>query len=209
MTTIRTGVSLTVLAVALLATLGLASASAEWNLLLDARPGTLVVSKSSDLKALGPDEFNPGTVTIIEEAGTLNTIPTIRLGGGYDTPSWYFNGVGLVGVVVNSRFNTITYGADAAAQYKYRKNVMVGPHLSYLFLPEPSWSGDAEVTFSDSYAFLPGVQFSVGYDVLFVFSVDYLMAQPFDVTAEAPWRLDDDQVDISGLMFQFGMQGKF
>ena len=144
------------------------------DLVLDARPGTLLISRHADLKAKGPDTFSsaPENLTVIEEAGTLNTLPNIRLGAGVDSTDWYVNGAGLVGYLVNSRYDCFFYGADVAGEYKYKKNVNVGPHLSFVEFQAPQWSGQADVTFSDSYAFIPGVQFSVGYDVQFVFSVD-------------------------------------
>jgi hypothetical protein len=185
--------------------------AAEFDLILDARPGTLLISEGADLRVLGPDQFDPAQVTIIEEAGTLNTFPNIRLGAGFDTRDWYIDASGLLGVLVNSRYNGVLYGADVAAQYKYRKNVNVGPHLSLMMLPAPEWSGDGEVEFSDSTAWVLGAQCSIGYDVLFVFSVDYMLADPFDVESGDPgvWLLDEDEVDISGLAVQFGVRGRF
>lgn len=185
--------------------------AADFDLILDARPGTLLISQGADLRVLGPDQFNPTRVTIIEEAGTLNTIPNLRLGAGFDTKNWYLDASGLLGVLVNSRYNGVLYGADAAAQYKYRKNVNIGPHASFMLFPAPDWSGDGEVEFSDSTAWLLGGQCSIGYDVLFVFTIDYMFADPFDVESKNPavWQLDEDEVDISGLCVQFGVRGRF
>ncbi len=211
MRTLRPSAPASIVAVSLVMLFALSWTAGAVELILDARPGTLLMSRSADLRVLVPDTFHPEQVTVIEEAGTLNTVPTIRLGAGFDLPDWYCDITGLAGVLVNSRYTSLAYGLDGAAQYKVRKNVNVGPHLSWMAFQAPSWSGDAELDFSDSTAFVPGVEIAVGYDILFVFSIDYMFADPFDVKSKDPsvWRLDEDQVDISGLMFQFGMRGRF
>ncbi len=187
--------------------MGVGAASAL-DLVMDVRPGTLLVgSKSGHFKAWGPG--TGPNVTVVEELGGLSTMPNLRIGVGKESDKWYLDGSGVAGVLVNDRFRAVSLGLDAAAQYRYRKNIVIGPHIGINHYMSPDWSGDALIDFSNTWGFILGGQMCIGYDVLFVFSVDYLYTDPFDFTVSHPWQVNEDSVDFSGLFLQFGIRGKF
>jgi hypothetical protein len=198
----------------------LASALAAWrvaalDILVDARPGTLIVSQNSgDFRALGPTPLEPeshhGELTVVEEAGGLSTFPNVRLGVGSElTKKFYLDATAGGGILVTERFRSPLLSVEGSLQYKCRKNISFGPHLGVNYFSTPSWSGDADIEFSDSWGLMGGLEVDVGYDVLFVFCVDYYYIDPFKVTVHDPWRITNDELDFSGPAVQFGLRGKF
>ncbi|HPG00650.1 MAG TPA: hypothetical protein PLE77_11320 [Kiritimatiellia bacterium] len=185
------------------------STFAATDIVVDVRPGTLLIGGGGDFKVRGTSDTGIGRLNEVEENSSLSTFPNIRLGVGFEEGKSITDVTGLLGVMVNQRFRSLMVGGDASWLYKFRKNVAMGPHLGAVVLTQPEWSGDAEVTFSDSWAMLGGFQMSVGYDILFVFSIDYLLAQPFDVTTEGDWVASDEELDVSGVAIQFGIRGRF
>ena len=185
------------------------STFAATDIVVDVRPGTLLIGGGGDFKVRGTSDTGIGRLNEVEENSSLSTFPNIRLGVGFEEGKSITDVTGLLGVMVNQRFRSLMVGGDASWLYKFRKNVAMGPHLGAVVLAQPEWSGDAEVTFSDSWAMLGGFQMSVGYDILFVFSIDYLLAQPFDVTTEGDWVASDEELDVSGVAIQFGIRGRF
>jgi hypothetical protein len=185
------------------------AAQAEWDFLLDVRPGAISVGDSGDFKAKGPTRVRGEEFVEVEKLSSVSTFPNLKLGAGYDAPDWYFEVLGGVGILINDPFQATFFSGDAAWMYKYRKNLSLGPHGALLFFQKPNWGGDADIEFSDSWGGMLGMQVLLGYDLLFVFSVDYLFIQPFDVTEPGQWRASDSELDLSGVALQFGMRGRF
>jgi len=185
------------------------SATAATDIVIDVRPGTLLIGGGDDFKVRGTSESNIGQLNEVEENGALSTLPNLRLGVGFESGDSIADITGMLGIIVNERFRSLMVGGDASWLHKFRKNVAMGPHLGIAMLTQPEWSGDAEVEFDDSWGLIGGFQMSVGYDILFVFSIDYLLAQPFDVTTTGDWVASDEELDMSGLAVQFGIRGRF
>lgn len=186
------------------------AADTEVNLVMDVRPGTILLSRDAGtFKVRGPDTSNLGTLTLVEEAGSISTLPNLKLGVGLEREKSLTDITGGIGVLVNDRFRMVVLSVDGSYLYKYRKNVALGPHLGLAFFGDAEWSGDAEVEFSDSQGIMGGLQMALGYDILFIVNIDYLLAQPFDITTLNGWRASEDEIDISGLCLQFGMRGRF
>jgi hypothetical protein len=181
------------------------------DIIVDVRPASLLVNWNAEsFKVKGPATFKDGQeYEQIEQPNSVSTVPNIKLGVGMDAGNSYIDLTGGAGMLVNDRFRSLMLDVDGAYQYKFRKNVLFGPHLGLGYFMNPDWYGDAEVDFSDSWGLLFGAQLSVGFDILFTFAIDYAYIQPFDATVKEPWVLSEDQVDFSGLLFQFGMKGRF
>ena len=182
------------------------------DIIVDVRPASLLVNWSADdFKARGPVEFrNRAEYEEIEQPNSVSTIPNLKLGVGIDTGSAYVDLTGGAGLRVNDRFRSVMLDVDGAYQHKFQKNVLFGPHIGLAYYPAPDWYGDADIEFSDSMGAMFGLQLSVGFDILFTFAIDYAYIQPFDVDSVAEgWEVSDDSVDFSGLLFQFGMKGRF
>lgn len=181
------------------------------DIIVDVRPASLLVNWNADsFKVKGPTKFKDGQqFEQLEQPNSVSTMPNIKLGVGIDTGSAYLDLTGGAGMLVNDRFRSLMLDVDAAYQYKFQKNVLFGPHIGLGYYPTPDWYGDAEIEFSDSMGVLFGAQLSVGFDILFTFAIDYAYIQPFDATTTAPWVASEDSVDFSGLLFQFGMKGRF
>ncbi len=184
-------------------------ACAECNFIVDARPGTLLVSQSAgDFEALGPGPERLG-VTELEEAAEFTTLPNLRAGAGWSTDAAHWDLTGQVGYLLNERFRSLVAGLDAAVMLRVRRNIAAGPHLGYIRILDPEWTGDADLDLDPAGALVFGVQAVIGYDILFVFAADYISAEPMDVTTHGDWRSSDDELDISGLSLQFGVMGRF
>ncbi|MBN1510511.1 MAG: hypothetical protein JXB13_00715 [Phycisphaerae bacterium] len=183
------------------------TARGEVDFIIDARPGTLILSQeTADFEVLGPHPTLP--LREVEEAGTLSTIPNLKLGVGWSQPNHFLDLTADLGVLVNERFRAIMVGADVSWEYRFRKNVAMGPHLGYAYFADPEWTGDAPVDMDATWGLLGGLQISIGYDVLFVVSLDYLFADPFDVVVSAPWEGSGGEIDMEGLTVQFGIRGR-
>lgn len=179
---------------------------AELDLVLDARPGTILLgNKTGRFKARGP----VADLEVIEECGGLSTFPNLQLGLGVDTERFYFDVGGKAGLLLTDRFRSPFVGVEGAAQYKFRKNVSLGPHAGFTWYYTPDWSGAAPLEFDETTGFHIGLLVSVGYDVQFVFAVDYVYVDPFEVTRQDGWEVTEDEVDFTSLGIQFGIRGRF
>lgn len=181
------------------------------DIVLDVRPGALLFGGGGDFKAIGQSErtVKGQTVTEVEKLGGVSTFPNLKLGLGVESPTSYFDVTGGGGIMVNDPFRSFYLGVDAAWQYKYRKNVALGPHAGFLYFTDPEWAGDADIEFSQSWGAMLGMQMTLGYDILFVFSVDYLYTNPFEAKPLGDWDISDSELDLSGFALQFGMRGRF
>lgn len=190
----------------LMATVGW-SEPAEFDFIVDARPGTLVLSaETADFEVLGPHPTLP--LREVEEGGELSTIPNLKLGVGWSSARMFFDLTGNLGMLVNERFRALLGGADASAEYRFRKNVAMGPHVGFAYFLDPEWTGDAPLEMDDTWGFLAGLQVSIGYDVLFVVSLDYLFAEPFEIRVRGPWEPSADEIPLEGLAVQFGIRAR-
>jgi len=180
----------------------------ELTFIADARPGSLIISREAgDFEALGP-EPRLG-VTELEEASEYTTFPNVRLGVGWASQALYCDLAANAGYLLNERFRSPLLGVDAALLVRLRRNAAAGPHVGFLRITDPEWTGDADLDLDPASAFLFGIQIVIGYDIQFVFAADYLSAEAMDVEAHNGWRTSDDSLDVSGLSLQFGIMGRF
>lgn len=185
------------------------AANAEWNVVMDARPGTILVGQGAgDFQALGPGPEG-WEVTELEEAAEFTTLPNLRIGAGWSSDMALWDLTAQLGYLLNERFRSLVAGLDAAVMLRMRRNIAVGPHIGYIRILDPEWTGDADLDLDPAGALVFGVQAIIGYDILFVFAADYLSAQAMEATAHGDWRSSDDELDVSGLSLQFGVMGRF
>lgn len=176
-------------------------------MLLEFRPASLLVSRETDdFEALGPN--HPFNLTEKEDAGMMCTMPQFVAGAEFEQDTLSLDLLGTAGILANPRFQAPSLGAEAAGNYRWKRNVIVGAHLGGAYFFSPEWYGDADIELDETLGLLVGIQGAIGYDVLFTFSVDYLAAK-FDVTQPGEWKASDTELDISGLLVRFGVRGKF
>lgn len=198
------------LAVPAILVLSAPSVRAELEVILDARPGAVLVGfESGKFELVGPEETGQGTVIVEEQGGNVSTVPNLRFGVGWDTTRYYVDATAVGGYLLSEYFRCVELGAGLAGHYKFRKNVSAGPHADLLYFTLPGWGGDAEVEFSDSWGAVMGLEMLIGYDIMFTFSIDYFYTYPFEVDPEEPWTSEDDEFDASGVLLQFGIRGRF
>lgn len=203
--------SVCVMSLMLGAILASPDAFSELDIVLDVRPGAILFGGGGDFKAIGQSEetVRGQRVTETEKLGGISTFPNLKLGVSLDSPTSILDIMGGGGILVNDPFRSFFLGVDASWQYKFRKNVALGPHAGLLYFTDPEWAGDGEVEFSDSWGAIAGMEMTFGYDVLFVFSIDYFYINPFDATPGGNWDISDKELDLSGFALQFGMRGRF
>ena len=74
-------------------------------------------------------------------------------------------------------------------------------------MSEADWLGDGKGDFSSDSRFIYGGHVTTGHDIVFVFSVDIIDVE-LDVTTSDGWTANDTNVDLGGLMLNFGVRGR-
>jgi hypothetical protein len=184
--------------------------AAEVDMVFDIKPLSLFISPDLDgFKAFRGSRYYSYSEEI-EGAGSI--APNARLGLGIDTDNMIVDLTGGFGVLFNDAFEGSFLTIDIAPRFKMANGLItLGPHFTYLKFDELDWSHDADIEFSDSTGFLAGLNFSVGRSISFVLSIDYLGADPFEVTAKAGsgWSLSQQELEMSGIAIQMGVGGHF
>ena len=188
------------------------TAHAEMDFVVDFRPATLLLNNASDdFEAVTPSDPALGApFRDKEDAGQITSMPNIHAGVAVSSDRLYADLTAGVGFLANERFRSPMLGADFSLHYKHRKNVSFGPHIGLWSFTDPEWYGDADVDLDSDVGLIFGFEVAIGYDILFVFSMDYLDAT-FDASATPPTFIADGggELDVAGVVMQFGMRGNF
>jgi hypothetical protein len=178
------------------------AAIAELDLIADIVPGAIIANYKADAFSLvGP----AGKETM----SLVSSVPSAELGFVLHQPEGSIDFKVGVGALLNSRLLSYTLDANVGLTLELQPGIMMGPHLGIIYYTEPNWWGDGDVTFSDSSGVTAGIHLSMGDKVAYLFSVDYYSAV-FDIEEVGPgWTTDQDELDMSGLAFRFGIRAQF
>ncbi len=185
-------------------------AIAEADIILDFMPGTLLISSDLDgFSVQGDVTLADGSVVYSrEEPSLVSTVPTMRAGLGFELDPVYVDATVGVGLLLNSRFQSVMYRADIGAHFSFARNGSFGPHVGLVQFSGLDWHGDADIELDSSAGVTYGVHVKIGYDIAFLMSLDYLSAEA-DVGSDGAWSADSNVLDFSGLMIAFGVRGRF
>jgi hypothetical protein len=189
-------------AIATLALFTHAYARTEVEMIVDALPGSILISADLDsFEATGSNGRQ-------EEASMVSAAPNFRMGLGFDMEDIYIDATAGAGILLNSRFRSFFLDANVGVNWEFNQSGRIGPHVGIIHFMDPSWFGDVDIEFEDETGFMAGVQMIFGYDVSFYFSVDYVSGDP-DVSQDTVSRASANTLDFSGILMQFGVRGTF
>jgi hypothetical protein len=190
---------ITRLSVALLLTLSpLAHAASDW--VIDALPASVLISAPAE-------EFSASTDTSRETVSMLSTVPSFSIGKSMDFTEGFWDFKVGGGMVINSRFRSFLAFVNLGLFLEVEPSILIGPHIGAGYLTEATWWGDADVEFSDSGCFMAGLHIAAGDKISYLFGVDYFSAS-FEVTSD-PNPSEESELDISGILVQFGVRAQF
>jgi len=180
-------------------------ARAEIDWLVDGLPASVTATFNADAFSL-----RDGGLSGWDETMSLfSSIPNVAAGTSIEIPGGgYADAKAGFGLFLNSRMRGWLVFADAEALYEAKRTIMVGPHLGAVFLLGPEWWGDGELDISDGAGFMAGLRATMGDKISYVFSVDYFH-MVLDIDPIAPWTPSDDEIDLTGVAFQFGVRAQF
>ena len=180
------------------------------DLILDILPGSILISSDIDNFSVTRQVTLPdGSTTFSrEEPSLVTTVPTIRAGFGFDLEPVYVDATLGIGLMLNSRFQSVMYRGDVGAHFSFARNGSMGPHIGVVQFSGLDWHGDADVDLDSSTGIVYGLHVKIGYDIAFMMSLDYLDADA-SVDGVDGWVPSDNTLDFSGLMLSFGVRGRF
>jgi len=171
------------------------------DFLVNARPASILIDSSGGkFSAEGAD----GRVSMSQ----VYAMPNISLGAGIEFGDAYLDITGGGGVVINDTFRSFLLQASLALNYTLSESLIAGPRLGLVYFPDPDWTENDDVDFDDSFGLLAGLQLSMGDKIQYLVSVD-LIDVNFDADFDSGVVSEDDELDLSGIAFQFGVRGEF
>ena len=177
------------------------------DIVADIFPGTILISTGLDGFKMTRPNSELGVVER-EEASQISTMPNLRVGLGGELGDFYADGTVGIGLLLNSRFRAMVYRGDVNLHYKFGRNGMIGPHVGVFQISDPEWSGSGDLDVDTETGYVIGAHIQIGYDISFVFSLDYMDSE-LDVSPSGAWSSNQDTLDFSGIHLQFGVRGKF
>ncbi|OVE74434.1 hypothetical protein BVX94_00340 [bacterium B17] len=178
------------------------SVLAEIDLIADIVPGAIIANYNADAFSL---EGSQGKETM----SLVSSVPSAEIGIAWQQPEGSIDLKAGVGALLNSRLMSYTMAVNLGLTLEMQPSIMIGPHIGMIYYSEPEWWGDGEITFSDSSGVTLGMHMNLGDKVAYMFSVDYYSAV-FDIESiGAGWTTDQDELDMSGLAFRFGIRAQF
>jgi hypothetical protein len=169
----------------------------ELELIVNARPASLLVDV--DGKKFGVDGNTMSQVYMM---------PNVSAGIGMEMGDLYLDATLGAGMIINDRFRSFIIEAGVALNYAVTDSYLVGPRASLLYFVDPEYTEDDSADFDAGAGFLLGLQMALGDKISYVVSVD-LLATSLDAEAQSGVVLTDDELDMFGLAFQFGVRGEF
>jgi|ETNmetMinimDraft_26_1059896.scaffolds.fasta_scaffold25082_3 hypothetical protein len=186
-----------------------AAAESDLEIVVDVLPGTLLISDDLDsFEVRRPTVEDEFVIVDAEETSLVSIVPNVKVGIGLEFDDVYVTPSVGTGLVLNTRFRSWMFRADLAADWRFGRTGTIGPHIGAIWLTDTDWFGDGRVDFSSDGGFLFGGHITIGHDIVFVFSLDVIDAA-MDVTTSDDWVANDTNVDLSGLMLNFGVRGRF
>lgn len=175
---------------------------AEIDLITDIVPGAIIANYQADAFSL----VGAGGK---ETMSLVSSVPSAEIGIAIQQPEGSIDLKAGVGALLNSRLMSYTLAVNLGLTLEMQPSIMMGPHIGMIYYTEPDWWGDGDVTFSDSTGFTAGMHLTLGDKVAYIFSVDYYTAV-FDIeSVGSGWTTDQDELDMSGLAFRFGIRAQF
>ncbi len=142
-----------------------------------------------------------------EIEGVASWAPMLRAGIRFDAQRVVTDLTIGGGSLIGGAFIAPVGALEARLRFRLRHNVMLGPQLGVVYVGEPDWQGDADISFSDTTGVDIGFGVTIGGQrrILFNGSLSYLAVSPLDVETGSGWRASDRELDISGAWLKLGV----
>ncbi len=178
------------------------------KLIIELLPASFLFS--SDIDGFKATKVSGGTTWTEEIEGTGSWLPSVRGGLSLDFNFMEVDLTGGGGVLANAAMYASFVTGDVALRFKPSKNFSIGPHFGIIRFSDLEWAQDADITFSDADGTIVGIVTTFEFSPVFlILSVDYLSAT-FDVESTSNgWTTNDNEVDVSGTVIQFGVGFRF
>ena len=168
------------------------------DFVVDVRPASLFVD-------MGDRDFDANGV----RPSTIYLMPNFGVGIGLELENAYLSITGDGGMLVNDEFRSFFIGPSAYLNFEVNRSCDIGPRLGLYYTLDPEWIDDTDaVDFDEEWGWLLGLQMSIGDRVSYIFSVDFVNFA-FDAKGNPGVTLDQDELELIGLAFQFGVRGEF
>ncbi len=170
------------------------------DFLINARPASILIDSSGGKFSVeGPD----GRMSLSQ----VYAMPNISLGAGIEISDFYIDITGGGGVVINDAFRSFLLQASVAVNYTLSESLIAGPRLGMVYFPSPDWTENDYLDIEESWGLLAGLQLSMGDKIQYLVSVD-LIDVTYDIDLSSG-ILGEDEMDVTGIAFQFGVRGEF
>jgi hypothetical protein len=175
-------------------------AEVDWT--VDLLPATI-------LGNFGADGFKVSGDGQEETVSIMSSLPNVS--GGISLPNTRghvdFKAGG--GVLINGSLSAYMAYLSGGIYSEVKPGIFLGPHVALTHFWPPDWWGEPDITFSDSNGFFAGLHITAGDRISYALSVDYLYAI-FDVDrVPAGYTTSDSELNLSGLVVQFGIRAQF
>jgi hypothetical protein len=171
----------------------------ETDFVLNARPASVLIEAENDKFAVTED----GRRTTIS---SVYAMPNVSAGVGLDFDRLYVDLTGGGGILINDTFRSFLLQAGVTASFRATDSFKIGPRLAVVHFPNPEWLDDDDTEFDGTTGYLLGVQAAMGDKISYILSLDVISAD-FDV--DSVNELEQDELELTGLAFQFGVRGEF
>jgi hypothetical protein len=142
------------------------------------------------------------------KSSTLYYTPNLSAGIAMNVQDFVFDLMAGGGLMVNDQFRSLLGQVTFSASYAATESLLIGPRVGLVQFVDPEWLDNDDVEFDDASGFMAGLQMSMGDRISYSISVDLLSVE-FDGKAAPGAIMSDDKLEIDGLMFQFGVTGRF
>ena len=180
---------------------GALPARAEVDFVLNVLPASLLVNAEGTFGVTGASG----------ERITLSSVymmPNLSAGVGVEAGDFFIDVTGGAGLVVNESFRSFLLQVQVSAMYSISDSLAIGPHVGLIHFPDPEWLEDQDLEFDNSTGFIGGLQISMGDRISYFTSVD-VIAATFDTEAGAAVDVEEGELSLTALAFQFGVRGEF
>lgn len=144
----------------------------------------------------------------VDVDGNWSSLPTLKLGLGFETRRLYLDASAGGGLIWNPTFLAPQVRGEMALRLKLGELFTLGPRVGVVYFGEPYWFDDEDVDLSDSVGLLAGLGLTVGWhEAALAVNLDYLAAE-LDVDSPG-FPGSSDELDISGVLLQIGIILRF
>jgi hypothetical protein len=170
----------------------------RYDFVLNAYPASILVDVNGKKLTVGDTEVSQ-----------LFYTPNIAAGLGISKADWSVDITAGGGLMVNDQVRSFLLQETISASYAFANMFTMGPRAGLVQFVDPEWEDNNDISLDGATGYLVGLQMAMGDKISYLLSIDYVGAT-LDVKDPKPGvDVSNDELEIEGLMFQFGVSGRF